>query len=126
MMLANKPTRKTREVNMQVTILEPTNKNNSKLTQLQFEEYFVKPNLDNSKMYNWNFGGFDENNCTSKLKCPIFKDYIDYKSFTIICDKNLESSISYWCEYFHGGGSISKIKKLPNNKIAIRSDYQCW
>ncbi len=58
--------------------------------------------------------------------CPIWKDKLPYKSITVICDKSQQSEVEYWLEYVHGGGSISKTKSLPNNKIAIRSNYMCW
>ena len=111
---------------MQIQILEPTKTNNSNMTQKEFENYFVNPNTPTSKMFNWNYGGFDDNKCKSKNKCPIFKDFIDWKSVTVICDENLENEVSYWLAYVHGGGNISKVIQLPNKKIAMRSDYQCW
>ena len=71
-------------------------------------------------------GGFDKNHLRSKKKCPIFNDFIDWKSVTVICDENIENEVSYWLAYVHGGGNISKVIQLPNKKIAMRSDYQCW
>ena len=116
---------------MEIQILEPTRTNNSNMTQKEFENYFVNPNTPTSKMFNWNYGGFDDNKCKSKNKCPIFKDRIDYKSFTVIVEKDLQTSAEYWCEFFHGGGSVSKTMELDNTKngkvyVAIRSDYQAW
>ena len=58
--------------------------------------------------------------------CPIFKDKLPYKSVTVVCAAEQESEVSYWLEYVHGGNSISKIKKIANGKIAIRSNYMCW
>lgn len=58
--------------------------------------------------------------------CSIFHDKVAHKSVTVVCDADQVDEVSYWLEYVHGGGSISKIKKLENNKVAIRSDYQCW
>ena len=82
--------------------------------------------LKSKNCFNFNYGGFNDKNCTSKSKCPVFNDYIPYKSWTIIINKNELSDSIYWCDYIHGGNSISKSKELDNNKIAIRSDYQCW
>ena len=75
---------------------------------------------------NCGYGGFDKNHLRSKKKCPIFKDFIHYKSVTVICDENLEDEVSYWLTYVHGPENISKVIQLPNEKIAIRSDYTCW
>ena len=58
--------------------------------------------------------------------CPIWKDELKYKSVTVVCNKDQEEEVSYWLEYVHGGGSISRRKELPENKVALRSDYQCW
>ena len=58
--------------------------------------------------------------------CPIFKDKLPSKSATVVGSIKQEAKITYWLEYVHGAGSLSKTKKLPGGKIAIRSDYQCW
>lgn len=58
--------------------------------------------------------------------CPIFEDVVPYKSVTVICSEDQESDVTYWLEYVHGGNSVSKRKDLGKNKIALRSDYQCW
>lgn len=62
----------------------------------------------------------------SESKCPIFKDKVPYKSVTVVCDIAQQGEVEYWLEYVHGGNCVCKTKKLPENKIAIRSDYQCW
>tara|TARA_R100001460_G_scaffold18349_1_gene38930 strand:+ start:374 stop:724 length:351 start_codon:yes stop_codon:yes gene_type:complete len=116
---------------MQISILEPTRQNVFKLTQEEFEKYFVNPNCHNSRMFNWNYGKLKPSAEKSKQKCPIFKDYIEWKSFTVIVEKKLQESAEYWCEFFHGGGSISQTMELENKKngkkyVAIRSNYQAW
>ena len=58
--------------------------------------------------------------------CPIWKDKLPYKSVTIVCEPSIEEEVIYWLEYVHGGGSVSRRKKLDNGKIALRSNYQCW
>ena len=112
---------------MKVEILEPTMKPTTKhITENDFRKYLSNPNTPTSNCFNHGYGGFDDIKFESKSKCPIFKDKIDYKSFTVIVDKDLQRSAEYWCEYFHGGGSVSRTMNLDNNKVAIRSDYQCW
>lgn len=58
--------------------------------------------------------------------CSIFGDIVPYKSVTVICNEEQFNDVKYWLGYVQGGGCISKTKKLDNNKLAIRSDYQCW
>lgn len=59
------------------------------------------------------------------MVCPIWKDVLPYKSVTVVCDeKDLNATIQ-WLSYVHGG-EYSRDKRLPDGKIAIRSDYQCW
>ena len=58
-------------------------------------------------------------------KCPYFNDILQYKSVTILCDLNQESEVEYWIMYVMGGGSSMRIE-LPNSKVALRADYQCW
>lgn len=96
------------------------------------------PNHDNKKTSKLTkedvWGKFEGNKQLSKgmivansgEKCPIWKDKVPYKSVTVICDKKDFGLVQYWVSYVHGGNSISKIKNLPDNKIAIRSDYMCW
>lgn len=59
-------------------------------------------------------------------KCPIFKDIVPYKSVTVVCNKEDVNDVTFWLEYVHGANAISKEKSLPDGKIALRSDYQCW
>lgn len=59
-------------------------------------------------------------------QCPHFEDTVPYKSVTVVCEANQEQEVHYWLEYVHGGNSVSMRKELPNNQIALRSDYQCW
>jgi len=68
--------------------------------------------------------------------CPIWGDEPPYKSVTVICAAELEAEVAYWLEYVLGGGCISKIKALPDdrneeflrarNRVAMRADYKCW
>lgn len=61
-----------------------------------------------------------------EVRCPIFKDKLPYKSVTVVCKDNQIKEVIYWLEYVHGANSISKTKKLAEDKIAIRSNYMCW
>lgn len=58
--------------------------------------------------------------------CPIFGDKVPYKSVTVVCKEEEFESVKYWLEYVHGYDCISKMKEMEENKIAIRSEYQCW
>lgn len=62
----------------------------------------------------------------SPTLCPVWGDVLPYKSITVIVDKADLASASDACEYVHGGGSVRKTRNLPDGKVAIRSDYQCW
>lgn len=63
---------------------------------------------------------------TEPTVCPVWKDKVPWKSFTTVVDEaDLDDAI-YSCEFVHGGGSVSKTKKLPGGKVAIRSDYNAW
>ena len=62
----------------------------------------------------------------SEERCSIFKDKVPYKSVTVVCSTEQADEVEYWLEYVHGGGSISKRKELPGNRVAIRSNYMCW
>jgi len=57
--------------------------------------------------------------------CPVWKDELPYKSVTVICTKEQEDEVGYWLSYVHGGEAEKK-KHLPDGKVAIRSNYQCW
>lgn len=71
--------------------------------------------------------GYEEWKNTVKVLdyCPIWKEILPYKSVTVICDIKDRYEVEYWLDYVHGGG-IEKWRELPNNKIAIRSNYTCW
>lgn len=58
--------------------------------------------------------------------CPVFKDIVPYKSVTIIGPLDKQDELEYWLDYVNGGGSISNVKQIGDNEIAIRSDYMCW
>ena len=59
--------------------------------------------------------------------CPIWGDEIPYKSATLICDESQVEDVNKWIRYVKGQG-YSRIKKLENGKVALRSDYcvLCW
>ncbi|MEK6829770.1 MAG: hypothetical protein AABY15_06640 [Nanoarchaeota archaeon] len=59
------------------------------------------------------------------MVCPVWKDRLPYKSVTVICDEKDLGAVLQWLSYVHGG-EHSNEKRLPEGKIAIRSDYQCW
>lgn len=58
--------------------------------------------------------------------CPIFGDKVPYKSITVVCNQDQLDDVLYWLEYVHGGGCVSMVKELPDGRVALRSDYQCW
>lgn len=58
--------------------------------------------------------------------CPIFNDIVPFKSVTVVGPLDKQDEMEYWLDYVNGGGSISNIKELDDNKVAIRSDYMCW
>ena len=58
-------------------------------------------------------------------RCPIWNDILPYKSVTVVCKEEDFNDVIFWLAYVHGG-EYSKTKKLPQNKIAIRSNYQAW
>ena len=58
--------------------------------------------------------------------CPVFHDKVPYKSVTVICDESQRSEVEYWLGYVHGVNCVSIIRKMPDEKLAIRSNYQCW
>jgi len=60
------------------------------------------------------------------MRCPIFKDKVPSKSVTVVGPIERETEIIYWLEHVHGANCVVRTKELPNDKIAIRSDYQCW
>jgi len=62
----------------------------------------------------------------SDEKCPVWKDIVPYRSVTVIFKEKEIKEVIYWLEYVHGGESVSRIKRLKGNRIALRSDYQCW
>lgn len=57
--------------------------------------------------------------------CPIWNEKLEYKSVTAVCSPEQLGDVLYWLSYVHGG-EYSKMKKLKDGRIAIRSDYQCW
>ena len=63
---------------------------------------------------------------TSFEQCRYFKDIVPYKSITIVCNEFEIADAVYWAEYVLGANCIDKTKLLPDERIAIRCDYQCW
>jgi hypothetical protein len=58
--------------------------------------------------------------------CPVWDEPMDYKSVTVICLKEQQDEVTYWLEYVDGSNCVSKIKDLPDGKVAIRANYMCW
>ncbi len=114
---------------IKISVSEPTTPEPKKsgLSEKQFREIMKDPKC----YFTHSYGGFDESKAQSKKKCPYFDDYIGYKSFTIVVGLHQQTDAEYWCEYFHGANSVSKVKKfapeLPGPVcVAIRSNYMCW
>jgi len=112
-------------------VLEPSKTESRLLTQedvwgryVKIDDNYVNVN-DGMIVANHSFGGYNKIKAQSLKKCPIFKDYVGYKSVTVVCDKKLQDDVEYWLEFVHGGGSIQKVKDLKD-KVGIRSDYMCW
>jgi hypothetical protein len=57
--------------------------------------------------------------------CPVWNDKLPDKSVTIICSSEQSDEAMYWLSYVHGGG-FSMMIKLSGDRVAIRSNYQCW
>ena len=109
---------------MKTKTITKTGEQMTKQTQYTLDTF--RDLLKSDKSYNAQHGGFNYDKARSKAKCPIFKTFIPYKSFTIVVDNNLQDSAEYWCNYIHGSNCIQKTKILSDNKVAIRSDYMCW
>lgn len=60
-----------------------------------------------------------------KVRCPIFKDVVPYKSVTVVCKQEQLQGVLQHLMNAHGGPHAFK-KDLPDGRIAIRSDYQAW
>ena len=104
---------------------------NKEISLAQFKLMLSNKNKENALCFDWNYGKSKPDANDSVKPCPIFKDKIGYKSFTIIVEKRLQDQAEYWCGYFHGANSISNTMDLDNTKngkvyVAIRSDYQAW
>ena len=99
---------------------------NKEMTLAQFKLMLGNRNKENAICFDWNYGKSKPDANDSVKVCPIFKDKIGYKSFTLIVDKKKQDDAEYWCRYIHGADSISNTMDLKNDKVAIRSDYQAW
>lgn len=104
-------------MDVDITISNPTGEKPKKLTQ---EDVWGKKDEENSKHIS---GAMIIGK--SKEKCPIWGDIIPYKSITVIFDASQEDAVIYWLEYVHGCDCVVDRKVLENNKLALRSDYQC-
>ena len=71
-----------------------------------------------------NYGGLDTEKCQSKKRCPIFNDYIPYKSVTVKCKEEEVDQVIDCLSYVHGGDCVSNYKSLEDGYVAIRSDYK--
>lgn len=58
--------------------------------------------------------------------CPVFGDVVPPKSVTVICNAEQQNEVEYWLEFVHGCNCVVMTQDMPNNQIAIRSDYMCW
>jgi len=76
------------------------------------------------KYYEEGLGAWKKKVQTTNV-CPVWKDELPYKSVTVVCLKEQEDEVKYWLSHVHGGES-EKTKTLPDGKVAIRSNYQCW
>lgn len=59
-------------------------------------------------------------------QCPVFGDFLPYKSVTVICKQKQADEVKYWLTYVHGPNNIEKEMYLEDGRIAIRSNYMCW
>ena len=71
-------------------------------------------------------GGYDEKKLQSKGRCPIFGDFVDWKSVTVVCTKEEEWEVETQLTYQHGADSVSQYKELDDGRVAMRSDYMAW
>jgi len=115
---------------IKITVLEPHPIPNNDLTKEdvwgKFDERTHEPLNEGMVIANWNFGKDEADSYSSVDPCPIFGDYIPWKSVTVVCDTELEDQVTYWLEYVHGTDCVSNRKELDDGKVALRSDYQCW
>lgn len=59
--------------------------------------------------------------------CPVWGDEVPHKSATFICKESQIEEVNKWIRYVQGQG-YSRIKKLEDGRVALRSDYcaLCW
>jgi len=114
---------------LKLVVLEPTFPEAKEITQ---DDVWGKTSKDHkTKIHNGmvvancTLGGFDDDKLQSKEKCPIFDTYIDWKSVTVVCPKEISEQVAYWLEFNHGSDCISAVKEF-GGKIAFRSDYMAW
>ena len=111
-----------------ITVLEPTFPEAKDITQEDVWGKWVGHNKVHLGMIvaDCRTGGYDDDKYQSKERCPVFEDFIDYKSVTVIAPKELSEQVAYWLEYVQGSDCISQFKELPDGKVAFRADYQAW
>ena len=104
---------------IKITVSEPTNKPLKLI--LTKEDVFGEYNIDTHKRLSNGMIVARQDEI-----CPIWGDKIPYKAETVICLKDLQDEVIYWLEYVNGAYCVLNSCSLPNNRIAIRSQYQCW
>lgn len=57
--------------------------------------------------------------------CPVWNEELPYKSVTAICTEEDLDDVVFWLSYVHAV-EYQMVKRLPDNKVAIRSNYQAW
>jgi len=58
--------------------------------------------------------------------CPVWGDKLGYKDVTVVFSNEVEDQAVYWLEYVHGGDCVTRRKSLRGDRVALRSEYQCW
>lgn len=122
-----------------IEVLEPTVPESKELTQEDVWGKFVSEGtedmVEGGQTYKVSKGHFKGGMMVARgtgrkdkpaVICPIFGDVVPYKSVTAVCAIAMETDVTYWLEYVHGGNSISQRKVLPGGRVALRSDYMCW
>ena len=123
--------------NIKIIVSEPTHEEAKALTKEDVWGKWIRTEQGSFRLSfgmivaDCRLGGFNEKKARSKMKCPIFNDYVDYKSVTVLCGIEWEEEVLYWLEYVQGGDCVSQTKYLKDTEtkkeyVAIRGDYQCW
>ena len=119
---------KTAKGEIRCFINAPTGEESGKLTKEdvwgRFDENYKM--IDNGMVVARGLPSGYESESDLPTICPIWNEKLPYKSVTVVTDQALVDDVIYWLEYVHGGGSVSKMKKINGDKVAIRSNYMCW